>query len=387
MYDEVEDEVEDEVVVITPEEAFRSLLTRTPRTLDVDLDSFWLEHLDFDANTDMGKQLTPMHLACSAGKLQIVRSLLKHGARIDMREKRNGLTALHIACARPRLPILRCMLDACPTTLGVRDDFERTPLHTAAEAGRPDLIALLLERGADVFAVDLDGRTPLHVAAAEGHAAAIAALLALHQRPWGPEGWRDDALSAEAGNAGGVGRAGTGPLPPPSLDLPHPLYERPRQQRVNPYAMQARAYADEALAMEAASHGDVGGEGGEGSAPAAWVPPPRTRAMSSWMKRDANVKRPPLPMSIRQRETYMQTYGCDAPPDPDVGPAPAPALPARAGWQVSHARLMAVLDLQGMTALQVAEESGRTEAVEALTSLGKRGGSTFSFTALAPPLP
>ena len=53
----------------------------------------------------------------------------------------------------------------------------RTPLHVAALANAPRLIAALVEAGADVEARDEDTLTPLHLAAGADAAAAVAALL------------------------------------------------------------------------------------------------------------------------------------------------------------------------------------------------------------------
>ena len=53
----------------------------------------------------------------------------------------------------------------------------RTPLHIAAMANTPGLIAALVAAGADVDAHDRDGLTPLHAAAYRNRVAAITALL------------------------------------------------------------------------------------------------------------------------------------------------------------------------------------------------------------------
>ncbi len=60
----------------------------------------------------------------------------------------------------------------------VSDSRGRTPLHAAAMANAPRLIAALAAAGADVEARDRDGYTALHVAAVENAPAAIAALAA-----------------------------------------------------------------------------------------------------------------------------------------------------------------------------------------------------------------
>ena len=50
--------------------------------------------------------------------------------------------------------------------MAARNDHGRTPLHHAARRGRPDVVELLLEHGADVTAVTSGSMsTPLHAAA------------------------------------------------------------------------------------------------------------------------------------------------------------------------------------------------------------------------------
>ena len=52
-----------------------------------------------------------------------------------------------------------------------------TPLHEAAEAGRTDIVQLLLDAGADVEASDKYGRTPLHTACEFGNTTTVQLLL------------------------------------------------------------------------------------------------------------------------------------------------------------------------------------------------------------------
>ena len=44
-----------------------------------------------------------------------------------------------------------------------------TALHIASSEGRWEMVEMLIEYGADVFAVDVDGRMPVHIAAEYSH--------------------------------------------------------------------------------------------------------------------------------------------------------------------------------------------------------------------------
>jgi ankyrin repeat protein len=59
-----------------------------------------------------------------------------------------------------------------------RDYYGGTPLHWAAESGHLEVVALLLEKGANVNAQNQHGETPLHRAAWDGHLEVVRLLLA-----------------------------------------------------------------------------------------------------------------------------------------------------------------------------------------------------------------
>lgn len=66
---------------------------------------------------------------------------------------------------------------ADPNVAGKIDDKVQTPLIAAAEAGRNEIVTLLLENGAAVNLADLDGRTALMVAASKGRRAVAENLI------------------------------------------------------------------------------------------------------------------------------------------------------------------------------------------------------------------
>jgi ankyrin repeat protein len=64
-----------------------------------------------------------------------------------------------------------------PGDLNLPDDAGLTPLHLAASACHTNVVALLLDQGAQIDRPAKDGATPLHLAAQEGCADAVNLLL------------------------------------------------------------------------------------------------------------------------------------------------------------------------------------------------------------------
>ncbi|MGP8437783.1 KfrB domain-containing protein [Paraburkholderia fungorum] len=93
--------------------------------------------------------------------------LIAHGAEVNARGE-DGVTAMWMASDRAGVEILRRHgADAnIPLTRG-GDQFSKgaVALHRAAAAGDTELVAALLEAGANARAVDQDGVTPLHYGA------------------------------------------------------------------------------------------------------------------------------------------------------------------------------------------------------------------------------
>lgn len=102
------------------------------------------------------KGWTGLHEAARQGHLEAVRLLLQHGASPNVRESGDNTYPLHWAAAHRHLEIVRALLDAGGDVHGFGDLHEfdvigwATYFHaTGADAdGKPDVIPLLLERGA-----------------------------------------------------------------------------------------------------------------------------------------------------------------------------------------------------------------------------------------------
>eukprot|EP00936_MAST-01D_sp_MAST-1D-sp1_P002944 g2944.t1 len=81
------------------------------------------------------------------------------------------------------MPQLLALLTAGAPADAHRDDKGRTALHHAAQRGRADATALLLEHGADVNRPDKNGNTALHEAAIAGHLGVARVLMRSGARP------------------------------------------------------------------------------------------------------------------------------------------------------------------------------------------------------------
>lgn len=84
------------------------------------------------------------------------------------------------AAKRGDCEALAALVDDDPQLLGARDADGSTPLHCASWKGHLAAVHLLLQRGADVHAVNANdhwGTTPLHAAAHANHREVVRALL------------------------------------------------------------------------------------------------------------------------------------------------------------------------------------------------------------------
>ena len=118
-------------------------------------------------------QLTPLHCAVISSALDVVRTLLRHGADPNVVD-RDGLAPLHYAAAATHPPAFSHsgvvdLLIAHGANVSIQDNQRRTPLHLAAAVGNAPLVRLLLSAGASIDAVErILGETAVNIAAAYG---------------------------------------------------------------------------------------------------------------------------------------------------------------------------------------------------------------------------
>ena len=84
---------------------------------------------------------------------------------------------IHSAAEGGDLPALEELLKQDPKSLNLKTWGGDTPLHLAAGHGHAEAVKLLMDRGADVSAVNQDRQTPLHLAAQFGFKPVVELLL------------------------------------------------------------------------------------------------------------------------------------------------------------------------------------------------------------------
>ena len=140
------------------------------------------ERIKLDAKDGDGD--TPLHEACFHGKEMTTKLLLetmKNKNMLDLAVKNDlGLTPFHVACLKGHFIVANHLLkfsaDRSKLVMAV-DNEGATPLHLACQNDNKEIVSLLLEHKADVFACKFDDIIPVHVAAQFGCLSVMDTLL------------------------------------------------------------------------------------------------------------------------------------------------------------------------------------------------------------------
>jgi len=133
-----------------------------------------------DVNATDHGGFTPLCEACGWGKADLVDWLLKNGAD-PLAAGWNGNNGLHLAAWKGYARVVE--LISRKLDVNIKNHYGFTALHLAGQAGRADVIEVLLKKKAQVSLRTCHGDTSLHLAIQSGNLAAVAGLLNAHADP------------------------------------------------------------------------------------------------------------------------------------------------------------------------------------------------------------
>ena len=154
---------------------------------------------------------TPLHLACYKGHLNVVKTLVEHGADLSVRNWQKtplvqiatigghknvikaltnqfgcnlndtgfqGVNVLHVACKFGHVELAKILITEFGLDPMCVDDDEHTPLHYAALDGHLSIVRMLvLQHNTNLNARDNENDSPLHLAARHGHTNVVRAFI------------------------------------------------------------------------------------------------------------------------------------------------------------------------------------------------------------------
>lgn len=118
-----------------------------------------------------------LHVAVRSGEFDRVKALLQQGVNVNERDSLGG-TALHDAAWAGDLKMAELLLDSKADPNLAHLEGGSTPLHYAVITNHPELVELLLARGAKLKTMSASGATALHLAANRGFVNIVVLLLA-----------------------------------------------------------------------------------------------------------------------------------------------------------------------------------------------------------------
>ncbi len=108
--------------------------------------------------------ITPLIYACYFGKVKAARTLLKYGAKTEIKDS-YGQTALHNASFKGYYNVVKLLLDAGADVNAVaKGNANQTPLMYAVFNGHTRVVRLLVNRGANVYIKNSIGRNSIDMA-------------------------------------------------------------------------------------------------------------------------------------------------------------------------------------------------------------------------------
>lgn len=126
----------------------------------------WLIHTLIEAGADINEKAhtgeTSLHMGVQSGSQAVVEILLESGADSNVKDKAGTGSLLHRAVSVGQMEISKTLIEYGSDIEALDKDGD-TPLLLACTQGLTDLVEVLLDSGANMFAKNVAGQTPLQV--------------------------------------------------------------------------------------------------------------------------------------------------------------------------------------------------------------------------------
>ncbi|PYH90390.1 ankyrin [Aspergillus ellipticus CBS 707.79] len=97
---------------------------------------------------------TLLHRFAEAGILTLLNIIVSRGADVNSKDKFHESSPLHLAALRGHIDIARALIDA-GADMNAYNDLDATPLQSAVAGKCQDMVAYLIDSGADIFAGEM----------------------------------------------------------------------------------------------------------------------------------------------------------------------------------------------------------------------------------------
>ena len=128
---------------------------------------------------EKSKGWTALHYSAQNGTIKSVEALVKVSRELVNRASFEGVTPLHLSCLEGRADVADTLL-RYGARVNVKDRQGSTPLHVAAANSHADVVTLLLQHGAAKGTRNHPGNTPVDLAHGRNHGHVVDTLIALN---------------------------------------------------------------------------------------------------------------------------------------------------------------------------------------------------------------